>query len=188
MYRLSKLIQLDRKLFHTADLADIWGIANRNTLYMTITRYIDRGILHPVYKGLYSIVPLAQIDPLELGKAIINRYAYLSTETILWQAGIISHKIYDYTFVSSLSKYVVVSPWLFRFRQLKDKYLFNQAGIRDQNGVLMASLERAVADMLYFNPRYRFDDPQGIDFDEVSQIQEAIVYPQARSKNGGSDK
>jgi hypothetical protein len=48
MYRLSELIQLDRKLFHTADLADIWGIDDRNTQYMTITRYIDRGILHPV--------------------------------------------------------------------------------------------------------------------------------------------
>lgn len=186
MYRLSELIQLDRQLFHTTELADIWRIANRNTLYMTISRYVDKGILYPVYKGLYAIVPLAQVDPLELGKAIINRYAYLSTESILFQAGIISQKIYDYTFVSGISKYVVVSPWLFRYRQLKDDYLHDPTGISEQNGVLVASLSRAVADMLYFNPRYHFENPQGIDFVEVRVIQEAIGYPQARSQTGGN--
>jgi predicted transcriptional regulator of viral defense system len=187
MYRISELIQQDRKLFHTTDLADIWGIANRNTLYVTITRYIDRGILYPVYKGLYSIVPLAQLDPLELGKAIINCYAYLSTESILWQAGIISQKIYDCTFVSSISKYVVVSPWLFRYRQLKAEYLHNPISIIENNGVFIASPERAVADMVYFNPRYHFETPQTIDFAKVRMIQEAIGYPHTRYQTGDKE-
>lgn len=177
MYRMSELLQLDRKLYHTNDLAILWGIANKHTLYMTITRYIDKRILFPIYKGLYSTVPLASLNPLELGKAIIHRYTYLTTESILSQAGIISQRVYDYTFVANLSKRVSVGQWSFRFRKLKDDYLFNPTGVTNQNGVYVATVERAVADMLYFSPRYHFDIPESFDFDKVKTIQKEIGYP-----------
>ena len=63
MYRISELLQLDRKLYHTNDLAVLWGIANKHTLYMTITRYMDKGILFPIYKGLYSTIPCRFLRP-----------------------------------------------------------------------------------------------------------------------------
>jgi hypothetical protein len=53
-------------------------------------------------------VPIEQLDPLELGKAVIHRYTYLSTESVLAQAGVIAQTTYAYTFVSSLSKKVTV--------------------------------------------------------------------------------
>ena len=177
MYRMSELIQLDRKLYHTNDLAVLWGIANKHTLYMTITRYVDKGILFPVYKGLYSTVPLASLNPLELGKAIIHRYTYLTTESVLSQAGIISQRVYDYTFVADQSKRVSVGQWSFRFRKLKDDYLYNPTGIIQKNGVFVATVERAVADMLYFSPKYHFDIPESVDFDKVKLIQKEIGYP-----------
>lgn len=176
MYRINELLKLDRKLYHTNDLAILWGIANKHNLYMTITRYIDRGVLFPVYKGLYSTVPLTQLNPLELGKAIIHRYTYLSTESVLSQAGIIAQAVYDYTFVADQSKRVAVGQWSFRFRKLKDNYLYHPAGIVNQNGILIASIERAVADMLYFNPKYHFDIPQNIDFNKVKSLQKEIGY------------
>lgn len=176
MYRISELIRLDRKLFHTNDLAILWGIADKHNLYMTISRYIDRGILFPVYKGLYSTVPLTSLDPLQLGQAIIHRYTYLTTESILSQAGIISQIVYDYTFAAELSRRATVGQWSFRFRKLKDDYLYNPAGIVTQNGVFVATVERAVADMLYFNPKYHFDVSQSIDFDKVRLIQKEVGY------------
>lgn len=179
MYRISGLNQLDRKLFHTNDLAILWGIADKHNLYMTITRYIDRGILFPIYKGLYSSVPISSVNPLELGQAIIHRYCYLTTETVLSQAGIISQVVYDYTFAAELSKRVSVDKWRFRFRQLKNEYLHHPAGIASQNGIFVASVERAVADMLYFNPKYHFDIPEMIDFEKVGFIQKEIGYPHA---------
>jgi hypothetical protein len=181
MYRLSELLQLDRKIIHTNDLAILWGIADKHNLYMTITRYIDKGVLFPIYKGLYSTVPISSLNPLELGQAIIHRYTYLTTESILSQAGIISQVVYDYTFVADISKRVTVDPWSFRFRQLKDEYLYNPTGIVNQGGVFIASIERAVADILYFNPKYNFDIPEGIDFEKVRSIQKEIGYPHARS-------
>ncbi len=86
-------------------------------------------------KGLYSTVPTASLNPLELGQAIIHRYTYLTTESVLSQAGIISQTVYDYTFVADQSKRVSVGHWSFRFRKLKDDYLHHPAGIDDQDGI-----------------------------------------------------
>ncbi|MFZ2095048.1 MAG: hypothetical protein WAV05_00285 [Anaerolineales bacterium] len=177
MYRISELIQLDKKLVHTNDLAILWGIKNRQTLYQTITRYIDKGILFQVYKGLYATVPPESLNPLELGRAIIHRYAYLTTETVLAQAGVISQRVFAYTFATDQSKHLSVGQWTFRFRKLKEIYLYNTAGIDEQNGSFVATLERAVADMLYFNPRYHFDLREAIDFEKVHALQREIGYP-----------
>ena len=176
MYRISELIKLDHKLYHSNDLAILWDINNKNTLYTTIKRYVQKGVLIPVYKGLYSTVPLVSLNPLELGKAIIHRYTYLTTESVLSQAGIISQRVYDYTFASDQSKRMSVGQWSFRFRKLKDEYLLNPTGITNQNSIFVASVERAVADMLYFSPKYHFDIPGIIDFEKVKSIQKEIGY------------
>jgi len=177
MYRLNELIKQDRKIYHSNDLAILWDITNKNTLYTTIKRYVQKGVLIPVYKGMYSTVPLDQLNPLELGKGIIHRYTYLSTESVLVQAGIIFQATYLYTFVSSLPKKATVGSMSFLFRKLKDGYLYNPIGILNQNGNFVANTERAVADMLYFNPKYHFDAPEGIDFEKVKFIQKEIGYP-----------
>lgn len=177
MYRISKLIQLDKKIYHTNDLAILWGITRRNTLYQTITRYIDKGVLFLVYKGLYSAVPVASLNPMELGRAIIHRFAYLTTESVLEQSGIISQRIYNYTFATDQSKHVSVGQWNFRYRKLKVEYLHNPTGISKQDDGFVATVERAVADILYFDPRYHFDVREAINFDKVREIQKEIGYP-----------
>jgi len=72
---------------------------------------------------------------------------------------------------------VTVDSISFRFRKLKDEYLYNPVGIINQSGNFVATTERAVADMLYFNPRYHFDFPENIDFEKVKRIQEDVGYP-----------
>jgi hypothetical protein len=168
---------MDRKIYHSNDLAILWDISNKNTLYTTIKRYLKKGVLIPIYKGLYSTVPVSHLNPLELGKAIIHRYTYLSTESVLARSGIIAQATYAYTFVSDHSKRVTVGSISFLFRKLKDEYLYNPAGVINQSGIFVATTERAVADMLYFNPKYHFDLPENIDFEKVQLIQEEVGYP-----------
>ena len=176
MYRINELIKSDCNIYHTNDLAILWNIANKNTLYTTIKRYVQKSVLIPIYKGLYSTVPISQLDPLELGRAVIHRYTYLTTESVLAQAGIISQATYAFTFVSSLSKKVNVGNYNFLFRKLKDEYLFNPTGIENQDGNFIATTERAVADILYYNPKYHFDFSASIDFEKVRCIQKEIGY------------
>jgi len=81
-----------------------------------------------------------------------------------------------YTFVSDLPKKVSVGSMSFLFRRLKAEYLNNPSGVINRNGTFIASTERAVADMLYFNPKYHFDLPQSIDFEKVRLLQKEIGY------------
>ncbi|MFH1566028.1 MAG: type IV toxin-antitoxin system AbiEi family antitoxin domain-containing protein [Patescibacteria group bacterium] len=177
MYRIDTLLKLDKKLYHTNDLAICWSIFNKNTLYTTIKRYVKKGVLIPVRKGIYSTVPLTQLRPLDLGVALAHRYAYLSTESVLVQNGIISQNVYYTTFVSSFSNRIGVGGQQFLYRKLKDKFLFNPEGVESNNGVLVATTERAVADMLYFDPKYHFDFFENIDFNKVKDLQKKVGYP-----------
>ena len=170
------MLKLDRKLFHSGDLAVLWGISNKNTLYTTIKRYVQKGVLIPVYKGLYSVIPISKIDPYALGVSVIHGFTYLSTETVLANNGIIFQTIYPYTFIAGLSKKTRIKDYIFLFRRMKPEYLHNMAGISNQNGVLIASPERAVADMLYFNKKYHFDSSDKIDWKRVRAIQKEVDY------------
>jgi len=176
MYRIDKLVKLERKLYHTNDLAILWEIKNKNTLYTAIKRYLKQGILIPVYKGLYSTIPLSQLDSRELGAAIIHKYTYLSTESILAEKGIIAQNIYYTTFISNVSKKATINNRNFLYRKLPDKFLYNPTGIENQNGVFVATLERAIADMLYFDSKYHFDMTDNIDFTKVIKNQKEIGY------------
>src|SRR3990167_505883 len=104
MYKINELLKLQQNLFHTNDLALIWGIDNKNTLYTWIKRYIQKGILIPVQKCLYSTIPLDQLDPIRLGISLIHGFAYLSTESVLAQEGVISQAVFAITLIGSISK------------------------------------------------------------------------------------
>ncbi len=176
MYKVNRLLQQNRRLFHTGDLAVLWDITNRNTLYTTIKRYCRQGIIHPIFKGLYATLPIDQLDPLELGAAIIHDYCYITTETVLAAAGVISQATYAYTFAAPVSKRCTIGPHNYRYRRLQPQYLYNPIGIETRQGVATASTERAVADLLYFSPRYHLDMADSIDWDRVQAIQKEVGY------------
>lgn len=157
MYRIDALLKSDQKLFHTQDLSLIWGIENKNTLYTTIKRYIDKGILIPIKKGFYSTVSLDRIHPWLLGVSYLHRYAYVSCETILFLEGEIFQKGEMITLVSDISLRFEINGNFYLVRKMKDIYLYDTKGIKEKNGILVADRDRAIKDMLYFNPHYHFD-------------------------------
>lgn len=173
--RLAIVLQQNQKIFHTQDLAVLWGLPRGNTLYTTIKRYTHRGILQQIFKGLYSTVPLNQLDPVTIGRKALHGFNYLSCETVLQKYGLVNFLVEEITFVSSLSKKFSIGRHHFRSRKLHDRFLFNCAGVFDKEGTLEASKERAVADMLYFNPKFHFDAP--VNWSAVKKVQENLHYP-----------
>lgn len=156
--KLDILLKQPQKIYHTSDLRILWSISNPSTLHQTISRLIKKGVLIKVHKGLYSTIPLSDLDPIELGSRLINRFCYLTTETVLAQNGIINQSPNKITFVSSISKRITIGDNTFLYRQLSDKHLYNSDCVSQQsNGVLVASVTRAKSDMLYFQPHYHFD-------------------------------
>ena len=176
MNKYRTLLSQPHKLFHASDLAPIWEIDNQDTLNMTLKRYVDRGILKRIHKGFYTTADLDNINPIDLGFSYLNVYSYLSLESILVREGVIFQEIPYVTFVSSKSTTFSIGEKAYRSRQLKDEYLYNTIGIEKIGGHYEANLERAIADMLYYNPQYHFDTTNNVDFDTVKAMQKEIGY------------
>lgn len=176
MNKLSLLLKSDQLFFHTQDLALLWSIQNRHTLRMTISRYIKRGILHSVVRGLYSTIPAKEIDKFKLGAALIHKFCYLSLESVLEKYGVINQKVYSINYVSSSSKKIELDNNLFVYRQMNPQFLLNPEGMSFEDGVYKASLERAVADSEYFKLNVFFDSPDLINWTRVSEIKKIVGY------------
>jgi hypothetical protein len=94
----------------------------------------------------------------------------------LAKEGVIFQEIKYITFISSKSINFEINGTQYKSRQLKDEFLNNSVGIRNIDNHFQATKERAVADILYFNPKYHFDNPKAIDFDQVKLIQTEVGY------------
>ncbi|MBI2050535.1 MAG: hypothetical protein HYT31_01900 [Parcubacteria group bacterium] len=168
--RFAKIAALGHIIFHAKDLANLWSIANENTLHATLSRYVKKGLLFRIYKGLYSLKPIDQLDPVLLGIKALHRFAYVSTETALAASGMIQQDTREITLVSDVSKRFAIGPHQYRCRKLHDRYLYNPLGIAANGGYKTATAPRAAADLLHFNSRAHFDARRSIDWERVKII------------------
>ncbi len=182
MYRINKdnkiaILARQRELvFHTQDLMVLWELYNKNTLYTTIKRYCQQGVLFRIQKGMYSIVPVNEIDPWLLGVKVLRDHAYVSTESVLAREGVINQLSDKITLIGDKSLKFKIASHVFVSRQMADKFLVNNTGIIEKQGIRQANLARAVADMLYFNPYFYFDNRKLIDWRAVKKIQQEVGY------------
>lgn len=173
--RFLTIAKTKEQIFHIDDLARIWQIDKRQNLIVSLNRYVKAGLIHRLYRGLYALKKAEALDPIELGLKALNNYAYLSTESVLAKHGVIFQHLQHYTFIGPKSRRLQIGSNHYYCRQLKDKYLFNDTGIIKNNPSFNeASVERAVADMLHYNPRYHFDNLSGIDHDKLREIQKKV--------------
>lgn len=184
MYRINEqqtrnysnlLLKQQERILHTQDIALLWGIRNPRTLYMTVSRYMKRGVLFPLTKGMYTTIQPSELDPRLIGLKSLHGYGYISCETILFQEGILNQPVQEITMVGSESRHWNVGEHRFRVRKMKDEFLYHPLGIIEKNGIRCATVERAVADLLYFHARAPLDAP--VDWAHVQSIQRAIGYP-----------
>ncbi len=155
--RFAELGYMGEKVFTIQDVATIWEIKNRQTLRMLLARYVKRGILYRVWRGLYSIVDPKEIDPLLMGIKILHRYAYISCETVLFDAGLINQRPTEIVIVSDISKRFSLLGHRYRSRKMNDGALYDTTGIIMEGGIRIATPARARRDMTYFNPKKYYD-------------------------------
>ena len=172
--RIALLANKGETIFHIKDLATLWNIREPKTLRMTLKRYADAGLLHRIYRGFYATLPLEDLSAEELGAKALHAYTYLSTETVLFQQGYMSQKPQAITFISSNHKIFNIGGRAYLSRQLKKAFLYSPEGLQEQNGIKIASVERAIADLLYFNPLASFD--KKVNWSAVRSLQKKIGY------------
>lgn len=173
--RFLMISKTKEEIFHINDLARIWKINNRHNLAITLSRYVKARLLFRIYRGLYSLKKVSELDPVDLGHKVINSYSYLSCETILAKHGLIFQQLNYFSFVGLKTKRIKIGSNQYYCRQLKKAYLYNDIGvIKNGQSFNEASLERAVADILYFNPHYHFDNLAKINKSKLKHIQKNV--------------
>ena len=173
--RIAQLARTKETLFHTKELAVIWGISDTNNLYTTLKRYVKNKILFRVYKGLYSLLPLEQVDRTLLGLKALHQYAYLSTETVLFNEGVIFQPPSYITLISKISRQFTIGKTNYKCRQMEEKSLYQNDGIMIKGRIRIAGIERAIADLLYFNPRAHVDNKK-VNWEKVKELQRKLGY------------
>ena len=154
----------------------MWEVENRNTLTTTVKRYKERDILFTLKKGLYSVVPINKLDSFELGCAMCGPFSYVSTETVLVNKGIIVQGLSAITLVGQKKMDFTIGDNRFVCRYLNPKFLVNRAGISDNLRYSVATKERAVADMLFFNPKYYFDNNLVTQKMNINKLKKEVGY------------
>lgn len=182
--RFALLASSNEKIFHINDLANLWLMQNKNSLRVALKRYSQSGIFYRIYRGLYSLKQDG-LDPVLVGSKAIHKFCYLTTETILYREGYISQPPAVYTFAGSKSFKFNALNKRYSCRQLNDKFLYNPEGVYLKDGVNIATPERAIADMLYFNPKTHLDKTP--DWKKVKSIQKAINYPLTPNRHDTSN-
>lgn len=174
MNKKGVLLKQLRKIFNTDDLAVLWGITNRNTLRTTIKRYLEDGTLVSVRKGLYSVTPLNELDKYLLGTSYVRGFCYVSLQTVLENSGLINQKINKITLIGNKSSEFSIASHNYICKKLDKKYLFNDNGIILGKDYPIASIERAIADILYYNPKFHFDSNIEPYMEKVKLIQNQV--------------
>ncbi len=177
--RFAQLAAMGEQIVHARDLANLWNIHNSSTLSMTLARYASQGLIHRIQKGLYSIKKPADLDPFLLGVKAVHSPAYISCETVLFQAGVMNQPPIAISLISGVSRRFTLAGIHYHSRQLSDAFLFNDAGIDTRDGVRIASVPRAIADTLYFNSKKYFAVFTGVSPDAVCSLVRAVGYPES---------
>lgn len=173
--RFSRLVGMGERIFHISDFASLWGMTDKNTLYTTLKRYVKKGLLERLHNGMYAVPSSNRLNPYVLGIKGVHAYAYVSTETILFREGILSRPPEAITLVGTVSKRFSIAGQTYRCRKMRDEYIYQSEGIFFRDGVREASVDRAIADLLYYNPKTHFDAP--VSWRRIRRMQRIIGFP-----------
>ncbi len=180
MYRTKKLqtlIETPKNIFTTKDLGVLWDIQDKNTLWTTIKRYVADAKLYRVKKGVYSKLPLSRLSDYEVACTLCGPLSYITLETVLSKAGAMFQNITPVVLAGQKSQTIKYGDKIVRCKQLKPEYLVNRAGIEDKETFSQATPERALADLLYYKPKYYLGNPLAVDQKKVQEIRKTVYNP-----------
>ena len=149
IFVIAKLKESKLRIFTTLDFQRIFDV-DYEVAKKAISRYVKKGILTKLRKGLYF---LTETPPLDF--EIANRIyfpSYVSFDTALAFYGIIPETVYEIiSATTNKSKEFLINNLKFSYRKLKKEYFFGYSPRKIQDRVvLIAEPEKALADLLYF--------------------------------------
>jgi hypothetical protein len=153
------------------DLGVIWGQGKRSDTVQSARDYVRSGSLTRIRRGVYGITG-RNFSALELANKLIVP-SYVSGETVLAKHGLTFQYTDSITSMACYGKRLSTDYGEFAYHQVKPTILYETRGIIRDGNVLIASMERAIADLLYISRgSYRFEHLHGVDWKELASIAE----------------
>lgn len=164
---LEVLLRSSKTIFSVKDVALLWGEEREQKIALRLNKYAKAGKLVRLRRGFYA--KDKNYDCFELATRIYTP-SYVSFETVLTRAGI-NFQMYKSIFVASyVTRDIDVDGQKISLIRMKNYVLSNTVGIEHQNGVAIATKERAFLDRIYTSKDYHFDNLNVLDWDKVFQI------------------
>ncbi|MCX5886537.1 MAG: type IV toxin-antitoxin system AbiEi family antitoxin domain-containing protein [Proteobacteria bacterium] len=145
---IKSLEQLNKPFYSIADMEKITGLA-RESLYVSLKRLVDSGILERMSRGTYRLFTAkAAIEKIASSLYLPN---YLSFESALSRYGVLNLVPYTLTFATTRkTRRFTVGGRDIEFRQIKRALFW---GYDMQAGMYIAKPEKAFLDLVYFASR-----------------------------------
>ena len=164
---LEVLLRSPKTVFSTKDVALLWGEEKEQTVSGRLKKYVKAGKLVRVHRGIYA--KDKNYNHFELATRIYTP-SYISFETVLTRTGI-NFQYYGNIFVATyVTREIEADGHRISFIRIKDYVLSNTSGIEHEDGIAMATKERAFLDRVYISKDYHFDNLDFLDFDKVFEI------------------
>lgn len=156
-----------RTVFSLHEIALLVNESDFGRLKQRINYFVTRGKLKNIRRGVYA---KDNYSPEELSCKIYTP-SYISLEYVLQKAGMIFQYTSQITIVSYLSRIITVDGFSLRFRKIKNDVLYNTNGIvMFDNGINIATPERAFLDLLYLNKEVHLDSEHSLKEDIVYNL------------------
>lgn len=181
-YALLKKLKID--CFRTADAAALFH-QNSDTASKLLTGLVQSGLLVKIKRGLWTF---PQIDPLRISGFLTAPFqSYISLQSALYIHGIIS-QIPEVIYLASLarSQRICTSLGTFSIHHIQPDFFFGFEARGE--GILLASPEKALMDLLYLSPaRSRLfaalpelELPADFDFKKAGQMIKRVASEKRR--------
>lgn len=155
---IKSLDRLNKPFYSIADLEKITSLS-RKSLYVTLKRLVDRGILEKVGPGIYRLfTSKTSIEKIAASLYIPN---YLSFESLLSRYGVLNLVPYTITFATTRkTKRITLLGRAIEYRQIKKDLFW---GYEIKGGIYTAKPEKAFLDLVYLASK----GVASVDLDEL---------------------
>lgn len=162
-----KLKKDDQTVFRFSDLSQIVEGYTGSKLRSALKYALIKGDIFRISEGIYSLSK--DYSRLEFA----NKYrspSYISLYSVLQKEGVIFQPYSIIYIVSNRSQEIEIDGQKYIYRKIKDSILLNPFGVKNKNGIQIATIERAVCDKLYLDGDEYFDNLRNIDWNLMTEI------------------
>lgn len=169
----NKLRKYDRTttVFTVSDIKTILGINDSKTIYNALFYATQRQEFYKISNGIYSYDQL--YSKKELGNKL-RTPSYISLYTVLQEEGVVFQPYPSIALISNRSEKININKQEYIYRKIKDSILLSPLGIKEKDGINIATKERAICDKIYLDGLEYFDNTENIDWNMMNQLNNEV--------------